>query len=250
MVSDNFNRANGAFGANWTNQTSPSAPHIVSNEASGNGAGVTAAYWSAQTWFSAHSSQFVYRGSTANFAAPTVRAQTGANSWYGFFNNGSLQKCTAGTRVVLATFAGYVAGDTAKLSVSGTTLECWVNDVSVGTHVDASFSGGSAGLAFVAGVFDATADDWVGVGEMLIKGSAVFGVTTTVKATRAVAFGLDDATNVLDEAGKMKVFGDFEVTGDVEFPAVTITDPSSLFDRIVTAGGEVVVDGDGNLVFT
>jgi hypothetical protein len=46
------------------------------------------------------------------------------------------------------------------------------------------------------------------------RGSSVFGVDITVTATRAAAFGLDGATNVHDEAGKLKVFGNFEVTGE------------------------------------
>jgi hypothetical protein len=46
-----------------------------------------------------------------------------------------------------------------------------------------------------------------------IIGSAVFGVTTTVTATRAIAFGLDNAVNVHGTAGMFKVFGDMEVTG-------------------------------------
>lgn len=246
MVTDNFNRANGSLGANWTDQSSPIAPHIVSNEASGNGAGVTAAFWSAQAWNSAHSSQFVYRGSAANFAAPTVRAQAGANSWYGFFNNGTLQKCTAGTRVTLATFTGYVAGDTAKLTVNGTTLECFVNGGSVGSHTDASFSGGSAGIAFVAGVFDATVDDWVGVGETLIKGSAVLGVTGTVKSSRSVLVSLDDAVNVLNEAGKMKVCGMFEVTGTVTIPNDSIANATLANMAQSTIKGRAAGAGTGD----
>jgi hypothetical protein len=56
-----------------------------------------------------------------------------------------------------------------------------------------------------------------------IKGSAVFGVNTTVRATRAVAFGLDGNTNELISAGKMKVFGDFEVTGSVTMAGATVS---------------------------
>lgn len=49
-----------------------------------------------------------------------------------------------------------------------------------------------------------------------ITGSLVAGVNTTITATRAIAFGLDDATNVHSEAGKFKVFGDSSVTGYFE----------------------------------
>lgn len=64
----------------------------------------------------------------------------------------------------------------------------------------------------------------VGVGQrfaaMMLKetmqGSAVFGVTTTVTAPRAVAFGLDGNTNVHATSGVCKIFGDLEVTGDLD----------------------------------
>lgn len=49
------------------------------------------------------------------------------------------------------------------------------------------------------------------------QGSTVFGVNTTVTSTRSFAVGLDGNTNTLNESGKMKVFGNFEVTGTATF---------------------------------
>jgi hypothetical protein len=80
--------------------------------------------------------------------------------------------------------------------------------------------------------------------ETSMIGSAVFGVKTTVKNTRAIAAGLDDNTNVLDEAGKLKVFGDFEVTGDTTLAGVTMPpDLDDLGDVAITspASGQVPV---------
>lgn len=52
------------------------------------------------------------------------------------------------------------------------------------------------------------------VGGTQLKGCFVAGVNTTVQgATRSAAFGLDGNTNVHNESGKLKIFGDFEVTG-------------------------------------
>jgi hypothetical protein len=56
-----------------------------------------------------------------------------------------------------------------------------------------------------------------------ITGSVVFGVDTTVIATRAAAFGLDGNTNVHAEAGMLKVFGDFEVTGATTLEDLSVT---------------------------
>jgi hypothetical protein len=201
MASDNFNRADGGLGPDWTAQTPLNPPLIISNEASGDGTGIQAAYYGVTSFASSHSSSFIYLGSTANFAAPTVRAQSGANSWYGYFNNGSVQKCTAGTRVVIATFSGYTAGQRAKLSVTGTTLEAFIDGVSQGTVVDASFSGGFAGIAFVGGVFDATVDDWEGDGETRITGSHVLGADGTVTTTRTGLINLDGVTRSVAGSG-------------------------------------------------
>ena len=72
-----------------------------------------------------------------------------------------------------------------------------------------------------------------------ITGSAVFGVTTTVTATRAIAFGLDGATNTHGTAGMFKVFGDMDVTGTVTFSGTL----SVLLDALedVSLGSPVAV---------
>jgi hypothetical protein len=49
-----------------------------------------------------------------------------------------------------------------------------------------------------------------------IECAAVFGARTTVKASRAIAFGLDNNINEHNEEGKFKVFGDASVTGHFE----------------------------------
>lgn len=67
-----------------------------------------------------------------------------------------------------------------------------------------------------------------------IRGSAVFGVKTTVVATRAIAFGLDNATHTHNEAGKLKVYGDFEVTGISTIPGIgNVAGPVSSTDNAI-----------------
>lgn len=57
-----------------------------------------------------------------------------------------------------------------------------------------------------------------------IKGSMAAGVKTTVTATRAVAFGLDDATHTHTTAGKFIIYGDLEVTGTTTVSTGDISD--------------------------
>ena len=50
-VSDNFNRANGGLGSNWTTVSGTTAPQIVNNTAQPGSAGtLNSAYWSANTF--------------------------------------------------------------------------------------------------------------------------------------------------------------------------------------------------------
>lgn len=72
-----------------------------------------------------------------------------------------------------------------------------------------------------------------------IIGSMVAGVKTTVNVTRAIAFGLDDNTNVHDTEGMFKVFGDVEITGELTVGSTTIggggsIDISDLLDALGT----------------
>lgn len=62
----------------------------------------------------------------------------------------------------------------------------------------------------------------------------VVGVNTTVDGVdNAFAVGLDGNTNILAEDGKMKVFGDFEVTGETTLPAGSVNF-SELLDGLGT----------------
>jgi hypothetical protein len=64
-----------------------------------------------------------------------------------------------------------------------------------------------------------------------IKGAFVAGVKTTIAgATRAAAFGLDNATHTHTEEGKLIIYGDLEVTGT----ATLTTDISDDLDALGT----------------
>lgn len=79
-----------------------------------------------------------------------------------YFDNGAVQKCIAGSRSTIASWSGYGATQRVRLTVTGTTIEGFINDVSVGTVVDATLSGGAPGIFLVGG----QVDDWEGEGEI------------------------------------------------------------------------------------
>jgi hypothetical protein len=108
----------------------------------------------------------------------------------------------------------------------GNTLAEWIQTTA--TAVDATFTWTTNSRALgTIGVFRA---DPSPPPSAVIRGSAVFGVKTSVKATRAIAFGLDDATNNHTEAGKFKVFGNVEVTGTTQLTGA-VTVPNDSFDN-------------------
>jgi hypothetical protein len=91
------------------------------------------------------------------------------------------------------------------------------------------------------------------------RGSTIFGVDTDVTVTRAVAFGLDGNTNIHDEEGKLKVFGDFEVTGETTvedlivngtfaLPADSVTNAELADMAQATLKGRAAGAGTGNPV--
>jgi hypothetical protein len=77
-----------------------------------------------------------------------------------------------------------------------------------------------------------------------ITGSAVFGVTTTVAATRAISFGLDGGTYVDTRVGTFTVHGDTWLDGDVEIEGDTLQHGN------VHVEGDSVLDGDVTVLGT
>lgn len=167
-VSDNFNRADGGLGSNWTTQQN--APQIVTNAAKGAAAGAYgSAYWSANSFNATQDAQGVWANGV-NYVAPAVRCSgTGAGTnWYAYFTSNSVQKSVSGTITTVGSPGGSVAsGDTMKLAVSGTSLSTFINGVQTpgSPLTDSSLASGNAGMAFFADT--GTLDDWLATGEVV-----------------------------------------------------------------------------------
>lgn len=163
-VTDNFNRADGAIGANWTNLQN--SIDIVSNTAQGGSTGNNSAYRSAETFSADHFSQatIVLFG---NSNAVAVRMQSGP-TFYIFNNDGSstdakMYKCVAGSFTQIgADYTGLSIGigTVLKLSVSGTTLTPSVDGTPLATRTDSDISGGAPGMYIFSN--DHSLDNWSG----------------------------------------------------------------------------------------
>lgn len=159
-VSDDYNRADGGMGANWTTASS-GPPTIVSNQIVGSGA-YGSAYWSANAFNATQSAQLTYKGT--NYSGPAVRISSGGN-FYFYHSAGELQKIVGGSVTTIGTSGAITSGQTFKVDANGTTLRTYINGVeNSGPITDASLSTGSAGVAcYGAG----TADDFLATGEIV-----------------------------------------------------------------------------------
>jgi hypothetical protein len=175
LASDNFDRADGGLGANWTTITGMTAPAIVSNAVVGD-ADPEGAYYNAVTPPADQWAQVTVTTPLTNHAGsgdgvgPAIRIQTGAQSQY------NMQAQTPDCQVYVAnagsyqqigsTGTGFVAGDVAYLEIQGTTVVSKKNGSTSGmpTGTDATYASGRFGF-FIAndlGVVDPKLNDWSG----------------------------------------------------------------------------------------
>lgn len=150
--------------SNWTNQDI--GIQIKSNAAaSATNGSYGFAYWNADTFNNDQYSQCVLVN--AHESGPCVR-MSGTNNAYSFHTRAS----GGGTTKLFARLSGsfnlltdfgsiaWVAGDVAKISVTGTTITCYRNGVSIGTGTDSNLTSGSAGVLALENVADV--DTWEG----------------------------------------------------------------------------------------
>lgn len=169
---DNFNRANGAIGSNWTVKVG--GVNVSSNVA----VGTTSA--NAVAWNQANFSSFaqfakitlVTLNGTTDLNGPMVFSQPGANSDYECVENTTtitIQQVLNGSATTVATSAsGGSAGDVlllvATVNPSGTqpttTLTCYRNGTQILTGTSTTFTSGGAGFRLNGSV--ATVDNWSG----------------------------------------------------------------------------------------
>lgn len=147
-ATDNFNRA--SIGTNWTmgiNSIVISASTVVK----GNSAGAdNTGWWNANTFPTDHYSQ-VTISADQDGGGPSVRHQSGANTFYTLYTNGvvlQIYEVTAGTFAQLGVdYANNtVVNDTIKLDATGSTLTPSLNGTPLATRTDSTITGGAPGL--------------------------------------------------------------------------------------------------------
>jgi hypothetical protein len=151
-VTDNFDRANGGLGANWTSLTGPF--RIASNAAeSGQGAGgQSRSIWTANNFANNQYAEITVANTVSGGSkiGPLVRGQPGADSgYYASCDTGGAEifKVVAGTSTSL-NWAGITMaiGDVIRLEVTGSTLVIKQNGVTRNTITDSTFASGYPGI--------------------------------------------------------------------------------------------------------
>ena len=171
MASDNFNRANGAIGADWTDQLNTWL--VTSNHSAVTNTGIDSlTFYDVGTWADDQTSKAILTLDGIRYAGVSVRASGtgGSSNGYVFLTNGTftgLYKVSGGVFTSLSTsFTHPASGSDVKLGVVGTNLTVYDDGASLGGASDGTHASGNPGLyALDSGVGTSYSDDWVGTGD-------------------------------------------------------------------------------------
>ena len=155
-VSDNFDRANGALGSNWTTVSGTGAPQIVSNTLRVRTAGaLSSAYWSASTFSSDQFAQASLPNSSGTQYGPGIAVRLSGSKgyflWYGNSSNTvSLWRMDSSSSETLlkqsASLTVSPSSDVWKIQAVGSTISGYQNGKLVVQATDANIKSGSPGV--------------------------------------------------------------------------------------------------------
>ena len=170
VATDNFNRANGGLGSNWT-ATSDGGMSIASDQVIGTVGANTGDIRTAETYASNQYSQITVTStplSGGQWVGPAVRMQdNGQDAYVGlyYWNFGSPElmvfaRISGGWSQLGSYNSGVLpAGTQLMLQAVGSTISFWENGVQEISVTDSNFTGGAPGIMAYG---NATADNWSG----------------------------------------------------------------------------------------
>ena len=155
-ASDNFDRANGALGSNWTTVSGTGAPQIVSNTLRVRTAGaLSSAYWSASTFSSDQFAQASLPNSSGTQYGPGIAVRLSGSKgyflWYGNSSNTvSLWRMDSSSSWTLlkqsASLTVSPSSDVWKIQAAGSTISGYQNGKLVVQATDTNIKSGSPGV--------------------------------------------------------------------------------------------------------
>jgi hypothetical protein len=171
VFTDNFNRGNGALGSNYDTVTSFNSMNVNSNAARGFSSGVSfnSIKSSVKTFNPNQEAQVTYTAFNPTYfdsAGPAVRVTPESGSGYilliDSLNDGARRLCrvTGSVRTNIGTVnLPAVAGDTFKLTASGSRLLVYKNGILIDSVTDTTYPTGQPGLYYDLGNSNATLMD-------------------------------------------------------------------------------------------
>lgn len=154
--SDDFNRANGALGANYDTFTGLATLNVNTNAAAAGSVGQNAntVAPSVATFAADHECEATATAFGAfDFLGLIVRGAPASANGYLFITDGRdqitsrLERIDAGTRTSIGTVnVPVTVGDNVRLRAEGTTISVYVNDVLADSVTDATYASGQPGL--------------------------------------------------------------------------------------------------------
>src|ERR1700691_2453746 len=154
-VSDNFNRANGGLGSNWTTLGGTTAPQIVNNTAQPGSAGtLNSAYWSASTFGSNQYAAASFPNSSGTNYGPAIAVRlsnsTGYFLWYGNSDDTvsiwRMDSSSSWTELKASAELTVSPTDVWQLQAVGSTLTGYQNGKQVVTTTDSNYTTGAPGI--------------------------------------------------------------------------------------------------------
>ena len=155
-VSDNFDRANGALGSNWTTVTGTAAPKIVSNTLQvGTANALNSAYWSAITFGNDQFAQASLPNSSGSQYGPGIAVRLSSSKgyflWYGNQPNTvsiwRMDSATSWTQLKQSgTLTVSPSSDVWKIQAVGSAISGYQNGKLVVQATDTKITSGSPGV--------------------------------------------------------------------------------------------------------
>src|ERR1700744_551069 len=204
-VSDNFDRANGALGSNWTTTPGTAAPQISGNTLhAGTASSLNSAYWSASTFGNDQFAQGTLPGSSGGNYGPGLAVRlSGAKGYFLWYGNSTntvslwrMDSASSWTQLKASgTLTVTPATDVWKIQVVESTISGYQNGTLVVQTTDTSITAGSPGVWLYYA--NNQIDNWSGGTATTASGSYTVGGTVTGLVSGSTAVLEDNGGNDL-----------------------------------------------------
>ena len=242
-VSDNFNRANGGLGSNWTTVAGTAAPKIASNTLQPGTAGaVNSAYWSGSTFGADQFAQANLPNSSGTKYGPGIAVRLSNSKgyflWYGnSANTISIWRMDSATSWTLLKNSGALtisATDVWKIQAVGSTISAYQNGNLVAQVTDTHYTAGSPGVWMYYAANQIT--NWSG-GD--VGGAPTYSVGGTVSGLSGTVVLQDNGGDALSVSANGSFGFATQLAGGSAYSVTVQTNPAGQTCTVANGSGTV-----------